>query len=572
MATAVGATTAPRRTPACRTCSVRKVVCVRPDPAAPCLSCTKRGLSCGQEPPDSRKLVRKPFKVLSAGTLSNQGPAADILQKNLSIALNYHLLRCYYDIVPHCSLQGIFSTARVYNKTFDGPIKRLPPSENPTQVIAAIQLAVGARYSSHSAIVGGPSLLGKGTDPSILSVLPETKTITDRRQAVTTQLAQRAIAAFEESGLAEKVTLETVLATLLLDQVDLHQARLEGLVGDRPFLDLAVKKLRKLKLQKDRVVEDQSREDVVTRCVCEVDAARAVANGVDVSISQAEARRWLPDLAEPSRLPTLNLADVPPGPTPEKMWYYLLPVFVPLANFTTLLSREAARGPIFGQDLRKFIETIWSRIDHGQVFLNHIQLQSLQLPPMKTRLETENRAIGLLKGLNFFRRSLITTEFNVHRTLTQRGNPGIDDLSQRSRTRLRSSFQVVVGMSKFIKQSNEVQQSITLHHVLLGSVDWMEAIEVREDCLDLIRIMGLSYQDCDSIRDGLRYASFMSPCAANQVDQLTKIMKRMKEEEEKGSSRSPEAITNAYPSPDSLGFWPSPVDEPALVETVDPLP
>lgn len=100
------------------------------------------------------------------------------------------------------------------------------------------------------------------TLPSSLRNLP---TIGRHRTAAVATLAAKAQDAFRASSIGRLATLPSIMALLVMDQLDLYQARTMGNSWEREYLDQAIEKLREYKATRGEI--QQEKEDVVTRAV-----------------------------------------------------------------------------------------------------------------------------------------------------------------------------------------------------------------------------------------------------------------------------------------------------------------
>lgn len=143
---------------------------------------------------------------------------------------------------------------------------------------------------------------------------------------------------------------------------------------------------------------------------------------------------------------------------------------------------------------------------------------------------------GILKMLNYVRRGLVTIDFILHKALSARGP--LDALMDESRRRVRHGFKILVGVARvrltflfisyfillfrrllidylqFVKRIHQFQQGITLAHTLNSSSDWEALMMNPSNGGEILRRIGLNYEECKVYVHGVQRAlarSFLTP-------------------------------------------------------------
>ncbi|KAI5477795.1 hypothetical protein MNV49_005879 [Pseudohyphozyma bogoriensis] len=519
---------APHRVPACRSCSVRKISCKRPEGklGGPCLACVKKGIECGEE---KKRGASKPLKVLTAGALAIKSPASSLCQSNLGVALQYHLIHQYYESIPHRSLHGVFATANELQRSFISGTNAITGDLG--EIIAAAQMSMGARTSIHSAIVGENVKL----DESGLPSLSDITFVGARRRVAVVTLARRAVSMLEDSRKRFGPSLERAMTLLVMDQLDLHQCRSVGCVANREFLDEAIQTLREIGAGE---LAETKEFAAVARCVLEIDSVRAASTGVVPRVTTRDIGAFFRAVSAEEldvvNLEPISLAHVPLGRS-GAMWDGLLPLLLPMANFSTMLMRKGRIGPPSDPSHQEsYFEYMWSLTDEGHKFLNSLQFQCHQLPSLSTTAASRERAVELIKVLSYPRRSLATSDFIINESLVklldlQAGplSPLQTKLLRKSEDRVRAGWKVILSMAKFIEQSRQVAQSIIFTQFINTSSDWRNLVADPKNAIPILNRLGLSLADCEVIRHGLLYATWLSPTAMNQLSLLESTIREL---------------------------------------------
>lgn len=350
-----------------------------------------------------------------------------------------------------------------------------------------------------------------------------------RREAVEV-LAKRALALYDESGIKDRYSVDSVYTLLVADQM--QTLTWDGGRQDRECLDVIVKQFKFLidnRASLSSAHQEAVRSSLGFHLIALDCQASAILRRDQCAFSDEDLDRYFPHI-DRSIIPplTLNasfLTEHPDGWT--ELGLQLAPVSLTLSylyrDLVHLGFTWAASGPAK--------RAMWETVDQTLGRLDQCEQLCETLRPLKTAQLTASRKFDLVSLVNKYRRDAVRLDLLAHERMVEAveaaveasGAPSPELLLgwQVSRVRVQRDFVTIANMVKQHTDTRSLLYARRLFEMLEVCSSWttLRGADPQTAAV-LIAELGITDETGRALVSGLQLAAWSSPIAAQQLGAL----------------------------------------------------